>query len=141
MADELSSTHMFEPISVRAALGVGAAAIYCACLAVTMASAQEPRRAPLPDMQVIAESLGVQCEYCHGPRQVTAIGKPRLEVAREMIEMTAELNTRIRTATGKPATEAVRVECSTCHLGVPVPKPLRDLILETSVRQSPEEAA
>jgi hypothetical protein len=132
---------MTQRISARAVFAAGTAVIYCACVAVSVALAQERRRAALPDMQVIADALGVQCEYCHGAGQVTAIGKPRLEVAREMIAMTTELNARVQAATGKPATEAVRVECSTCHLGVPVPKPLRDLMFETSVRQSPDAAA
>jgi tetratricopeptide (TPR) repeat protein len=94
----------------------------------------------LPDMQMIAESLGVQCEYCHDRAQLTVSGKPRIEVAREMIAMTADLNLRVQFATAKPAAEAVRVECSTCHHGVPVPKPLRDVMLEAAVRQSPEAA-
>jgi tetratricopeptide (TPR) repeat protein len=110
-------------------------------LAITLASAQSPpRRAPLPDMQVIAESLGVQCEYCHAPNQVSATGKPRLDVAREMIAMTADVNARVQTATGKPPAEAVRVSCATCHHGVPLPRALRDLMVETAARQSPEAA-
>jgi tetratricopeptide (TPR) repeat protein len=103
-------------------------------------SAQVPRRGPAIDMQLVADSLGVQCEYCHEAGQVTANGKPRLEVARAMIAMTAELNSRVQAAAGKTATEAVRVDCSTCHHGVPVPKPLRDLMLDAAVRQGPEAA-
>jgi len=119
------------------------AAVYWASTLAVLFAAQEPapRRAPLPDMQVIAESLGVQCEYCHGQDQVTAIGKRRLDVAREMIAMTRDLNVRVQTAAGKTAADTVRVDCATCHRGVPVPKPLRDLILEASVRQGPEAAA
>ena len=108
----------------------------------TLASAQDrQRRLPLPDMQVVADSLGVQCEYCHAPNQITTSGRPRLDVAREMIGMTADLNARIPAATGKAANEAVRVDCATCHRGVAVPKPLRDLLLEASVRQGPDAAA
>lgn len=91
-------------------------------------------------MQLVADSLGVECEYCHDAGAVTAAGKPRREVAREMIAMTAELNARVQAASGKTPTEAVRVDCSTCHHGVPVPKPLRDLMLDASVRQSPDAA-
>jgi tetratricopeptide (TPR) repeat protein len=109
---------------------------------VANVSAQAPpRRAPAIDMQVVAESLGVQCEYCHGPGQVTATGKPRLEVAREMIAMTSELNARVQAASGKTPSEAVRVDCSTCHHGVPLPRPLRDLVLDAAVRQGPDAAA
>ena len=111
-------------------------------LAAVPSSAQVPqRRAALPDMQMIAESLGVDCEYCHDRSQATASGKPRLDVAREMIAMTTELNARIQTATGKAANDAVRLDCSSCHHGVPVPKPLRELMLEATVRQTPADAA
>jgi len=91
-------------------------------------------------MQMVAESLGVQCEYCHAAGEVTTSGKPRLEVAREMIAMTADLNLRVQFATAKPQADAVRVDCSTCHHGVPVPKPLRDLMLDAAVRQGPDAA-
>jgi tetratricopeptide (TPR) repeat protein len=106
------------------------------------AHAQAPiRRGPAVDMQMVVESLGVECEYCHQAGQLTAIGKPRLEVAREMIAMTADVNARVQAASGKAANEAVRVDCATCHRGVPIPKPLRDVMLETSVRQGPDAAA
>src|SRR6266542_3825672 len=114
----------------RALVGVLTAVCWSSTLAILSAAQAPPRRAPLPDMQVIAESLGVQCEYCHGPNQVTAIGKRRLDVAREMMAMTTDLNLRVQAAAGKPAAEAVRVACETCPRGVPVTKPLRDLILE-----------
>ena len=132
-------------LNSRVSACAGALTAYLLITLVGVASAQAPQprqaRGPLPDMQLIADSLGVQCDYCHGQGEVTAAGKPRLEVARQMIAMTAELNARVQAVTGKPAAEAVRVECSTCHLGVPVPKPLKDLVLETSVRQGPEAAA
>src|SRR3954469_13741132 len=109
---------------------------------IVTVSAQVPsRRGPAIDMQLVAESLGVQCEYCHGPGQATAAGKPRLEVAREMIAMTSDLNARVQVASGKRAAESVRVDCSTCHHGVPVPRPLRDLVLDAAVRQGPDAAA
>jgi hypothetical protein len=133
---------MAERSTARALLGVITAVGWASTLAVLAAAqAPLPRRAPLPDMQVIAESLGVQCEYCHGSDQITTVGKRRLDVAREMIAMTTDLNLRVQAAAGKPAAETVRVDCATCHRGVPVPKSLRDLILEASVRQGPEAAA
>ena len=62
-------------------------------------------------MQVIASSLGVSCNYCHarrgGPPAVTASGKSRQDVAREMIAMTRALNATVQTAAGKPANETV----------------------------------
>jgi tetratricopeptide (TPR) repeat protein len=123
--------------SIRLSLTLGS------CLALSTAlsaQAPQPRRGPADDMQMVAESLGVSCEYCHAAGEVTASGKPRLEVAREMIAMTADLNLRVQFATAKPQADAVRVDCSTCHHGVPVPKPLRDLMLDAAVRQGPDAA-
>lgn len=91
------------------------------------------QREPLPNMQAIAEALGVTCEYCHarGPAE----GIPKISVAKQMIAMTRELNARIETATGKAAGAAAKVDCVTCHRGVAIPKPLGDVLWETAVKQ------
>src|SRR5688500_16373182 len=90
--------------------------------------AQAPPKPPLPDMQAVAAALGVTCEYCHAPRglepRLTATGKPRLEVGREMIAMTASLNATVQSATGKTAREAAAVTCATCHRGLAIPRQL-----------------
>jgi hypothetical protein len=124
----------FQMFALMAALVVSAAA----------ASAQSPEAARVPDMQAIAAALGVTCEFCHaagrGNTMLTATGKPRLDVARDMIAMTAELNARVQGATAKSAASAVRVDCVTCHRGVSIPKQLRDIMLEATVQQGPEAA-
>ena len=117
-----------------------------ACLALTApARAQAPpARPPLPDMQAVAAALGVTCDYCHAGRgaepTLTANGKPRLEVGRDMIAMTASLNAAVQSATGKTAREAAGVTCVTCHRGVPIPRPLTDILLLTSVREGADPA-
>ena len=98
------------------------------------AQAPQPR---VPDMQAIAAALGVTCEYCHAggkdtPPALTATGKPRLEVARQMIAMTDEANARVQSAAGKAT---ARVDCVTCHRGVAIPRQLRDIVLETTAQQ------
>src|SRR5687767_6637610 len=101
-------------------------------------------RLPLPDMQAVAAALGVTCDYCHAPRgaepRLTANGRPRLEVGREMIAMTANLNASVQAATGKTAREAAGVTCATCHRGVAIPRPLTELLLVTSVREGADAA-
>jgi hypothetical protein len=103
-----------------------------------------PARPPLPDMAAVAAALGVTCDYCHAGRgaepKLTANGKARLEVGREMIAMTASLNAAVLTATGKTAREAVAVTCATCHRGVAIPRPLTDVLLLTSVREGADAA-
>ena len=109
------------------------------------ALAQAPvAKPPLPDMQAIAAALGVTCDYCHAGRdagpKLTAIGKPRLDVGREMIAMTTSLNLTVQTATGKTAREAVAVTCVTCHRGVAIPRPLAEILLVTGMQDGADAA-
>lgn len=111
----------------------------------SLAFAQTPAaRPPLPDMAGVATALGVTCDYCHAGRgaepKLTANGKPRLEVGREMMAMTASLNATVQAATGKTAREATAVTCATCHRGVAIPRPLTDILLLTSVREGADAA-
>jgi tetratricopeptide (TPR) repeat protein len=89
-------------------------------------------------MQAVAEALGVTCEYCHS-RGAAAVeptaGPSHISVAKQMIAMTRELNARIETASGKATGVATKVECATCHRGVPIPRPLGDLLWETASKQ------
>lgn len=116
----------------------------CLALAAPVFAQAPPARLPLPDMQAVAAALGVSCDYCHAPRgtepRVTANGKPRLEVGREMIAMTASLNASVQTATGKTAREAAAVTCATCHHGVAIPRPLADILIVTGVREGADAA-
>ena len=90
----------------------------------------------LPDMQTIANSLGVTCEYCHvNPpsfsRQGEAKPEPKKDIARAMIAMTRELNEKVQAATGKAPNEVTQVTCATCHHGLAVPGTLSDVLLKS----------
>jgi tetratricopeptide (TPR) repeat protein len=52
-----------------------------------------------------------------------------------MIAMTKELNTRVETASGKATGVATKVDCATCHRGVPIPKQLGDVLIDTLSKQ------
>jgi hypothetical protein len=112
---------------------------YLALASGAAAQGTPSARPPLPDMPAVAAALGVTCDYCHAPRgaepRLTANGRPRLDVGREMIAMTASLNAAVQAATGKNAREAAAVTCATCHRGVAIPRPLADILLVTSVRE------
>lgn len=100
--------------------------------------AQQPAREPLPDMQMVASSLGVTCEYCHarGPAATEApAGPSHISVAKQMMAMTRELNSRVEAASGKATGVATKVDCATCHRGVPIPKPLGDVLWDTTRTQ------
>lgn len=116
-------------------------------LAATVASAQQ---SGVPDMAAIAQGLGVECQYCHaGPRsapsadnQPGAEARPpsKVEIARAMIAMTRELNSKIQAATGKPAASSTQVTCMTCHRGVAIPGQLSDIIAKTAFEKGPDSA-
>lgn len=86
-------------------------------------------------MQAIAEALGVTCEYCHSAARGSGLPEPRKDIARQMIAMTRELNARVEAATMKPTGQAVRVDCITCHRGVPIPRQLSDIMWQTAIQQ------
>ncbi|MEP6963496.1 MAG: photosynthetic reaction center cytochrome c subunit family protein [Acidobacteriota bacterium] len=106
----------------------------------SVAMAQPPAagqvREPLPNMQAIADALGVQCEFCHSAPRGSGQTEPKKDIARQMLAMTREMNTRVTTATGKAVGQSARVDCVTCHRGVTIPKQLGDVIFETAARQS-----
>jgi tetratricopeptide (TPR) repeat protein len=104
------------------------------------AAAQTPPPEPVPPMDVIAASLGVTCAHCHERGDFRSDANPKKAVARQMIEMTRDINARIRAATGKVAGQAARVECITCHKGVPVPAKLTDLLARTIVEKGADAA-
>jgi hypothetical protein len=68
--------------------------------------------------QAFVANLGVNCNYCHVPRQWELDDKNPKKVARQMWVMRAKWQEEARTASGNP--EAV-VTCYTCHKGKPKP--------------------
>ena len=109
-------------------------------------------------MQGFAQSLGVQCGYCHavapppegggrfgggggrgrgGPAALDFPSDqlPAKKKAREMMLMVRDLNTRIPAAVGKAADATARVQCTTCHGGVAIPRPLGDILDQTAAEK------
>jgi len=94
-------------------------------------AAQGPPADIMPLMQEIVQALGVQCEYCHSAPRGSGLPEPRKDIARQMIAMTRELNTRVQGITGKSAAETAQVRCVTCHRGVPIPRQLSEILTRT----------
>jgi tetratricopeptide (TPR) repeat protein len=88
-------------------------------------------------MQVIAQSLGVSCNYCHSAERGSGLPEPKKDIARQMMAMTRDLNDRVQQATGNAT---AKVECITCHHGVPIPRQLTDILTDT-LRQKGSPAA
>lgn len=63
-------------------------------------------------------ALGVECAYCHADPPPGEAERPRLVVARQMIAMVEEVNTR------SLAGISGRISCWTCHAGQVVPSRL-----------------
>jgi tetratricopeptide (TPR) repeat protein len=91
----------------------------------------------LQTMQAFTQALGVQCNYCHvqegrGGRNDMASDEKRTKLAaRQMMLLAREINQKLPAAVNKPAEQATRVSCATCHRGVPIPKALSDILADT----------
>lgn len=105
------------------------------------ASAQPRGGNPLPNMQEIAQALGVECQYCHSAERGSGLPEPRKDIARAMLAMTRDLNAKIQEATGKSATDVTEVKCITCHRGVAIPKQLSEIITRTLAKDGAVAAA
>ncbi|PYT13759.1 MAG: c-type cytochrome [Acidobacteria bacterium] len=66
-------------------------------------------------MRTFTSGLGVQCNFCHVQGNFASDDNPKKEVARHMIEMATEINSKF--TDGK-----MHVTCYTCHRGEPEPK-------------------
>jgi hypothetical protein len=109
--------------------------IFLAGLAVTaVAGAQGRGGNPLPNMNEIAQSLGVECQYCHSAERGSGLPEPRKDIARAMMAMTRDLNAKVQSATGKAAADATEVKCITWHRGVPIPKQLSEIVTQTLLK-------
>jgi tetratricopeptide (TPR) repeat protein len=99
--------------------------------------AQTPSADPIASMPVIAQALGVSCNYCHSAERGSGQPEPKKDIARQMMAMTRELNARIQQITGN---SAAKVECVTCHHGVPIPRQISDILTETLRTQGADAA-
>jgi photosynthetic reaction center cytochrome c subunit len=85
-------------------------------------------------MQFIANSLGVECEFCHVQGAFDKDDKKTKQTARQMIEMQMAINK----ANFKGNTE---VTCFTCHRGTHDPVSIPVIAEEEPKREAPAEAA
>ena len=97
-----------------------------------------PRQQVLATMQAIAQSLGVQCNYCHvqegrgGRNDFASDEKSTKKAARGMLVLTREINDKLPPAIGKASDATTRVGCATCHRGVPIPKQITDIVADAA---------
>jgi hypothetical protein len=110
-----------------------------------------PKTTPVTEvigtMRNFTSALGVRCQFCH----VGSEGQPldqfdfasddkrNKNVARQMMRMLAEINSRLDTIPGRTH-PAVTATCATCHHGVSRPVQLATLMQETTVSVSADSA-
>jgi hypothetical protein len=91
-----------------------------------------PKDIPRPELTAIMQgfnaALGVQCAYCHqfvGPgnpgNDMASDDKTPKLVARVMMQMTGDINSRLAANIKKSADQITRVGCATCHRGAAIP--------------------
>jgi tetratricopeptide (TPR) repeat protein len=117
----------------------------------------QAQRDSLALMQTFVAALGVQCQFCHtggvgrgggraeqaqAPAEQMPLQSPsHMEIARNMMKMVDDLNTRIiPSATGKEASANAKIQWVTCHRGVAIPGQLSDIMTQTAVKQGGEAA-
>jgi photosynthetic reaction center cytochrome c subunit len=96
------------------------------------AFAESPGVEWISQMPQIASALGVKCQYCHSAKRGSGIPEPKKEIAKAMMAMTDEINTRLVAAVGKEAAQTTSIRCAYCHRGVPIPKPITDIVWLTT---------
>jgi len=83
-------------------------------------------------MNIMSESLGVDCNFCHYGYEFEKEGKEEFETSRKMIQMTWDINREY--FKGKP-----EVSCNTCHNGRPHPLSAPNLNPEHLVERRPKQ--
>ena len=88
-------------------------------------------------MQKTAADLGVTCNYCHSAERGSGAPEPKKDIARQMFVMTYELTAKVQSVTGNAS---AKVECVTCHRGVPIPRQISDIVSKTIAEKGVPEA-
>jgi len=79
-------------------------------------------------MRTFNTALGVQCGYCHAfvapgdpTNDMASDAKTPKLVARVMMQMVGDINSKLAANIKKPADQITKVECATCHRGAAIP--------------------
>jgi hypothetical protein len=113
-----------------------------------------PRSTPVMQlvgtMRNFTSALGVRCQFCHVGEEGLPLAqfdfakdeKRTKLVARQMMQMVAEINRRIDTLPAATDTGRGRVEvtCATCHRGVTRPVPLFQLLADAATAAGADSA-
>ena len=85
-------------------------------------------------MNTFTRALGVRCGFCHAPKpgeqrlDFALDDKPEKKTARVMMEMTHDLNEKYIGTLEDHSDPPIKVQCVTCHRGIPNPRTLTDVL-------------
>jgi hypothetical protein len=135
----MTSSRLGPAVTIAMLLVAGVTAPVAAQIPTTFQNLQHfPRDITRDDlvqrMREFSFALGVRCQYCHaGGDGISFEGvkfesdeKITKQKARYMLRMVAELNDKMLAGVPSRATPMVRVSCTTCHRGSPLPRTLDD---------------
>ena len=91
-------------------------------------------------MQNFTAALGVGCDFCHDlkqgqPPDFASDDKKEKDMARAMMKIATDLNANLPKALGMEPKDTTRVQCITCHRGVPEPKQIGEILSKTSAEK------
>lgn len=91
-------------------------------------------------MEAFTAALGVGCNHCHvmnqgSPPDFASDDKEEKNKARAMMKIAGDLNARLPKDFNEPASQLTRIQCITCHRGVPEPKQLAEILGKTSAEK------
>ncbi|WP_321472064.1 c-type cytochrome [uncultured Paludibaculum sp.] len=111
--------------------------LFAACLAAASLYAQPPapsnlqvlpkdmpRQELMGTMRAFNQALGVQCDFCHVPREFAKDDKEEKQVARAMLKMV--MNIKENGDKFAPEGRTAKIACWTCHRGeahITLPEP------------------
>jgi tetratricopeptide (TPR) repeat protein len=137
--------------------GVAAALLLVAGAAFAQAQEQAPKNLKvLPKnwsreqvvavMQNFTAALGVGCNFCHDlkpgqPPDFASDEKKEKDMARAMMKIATDLNAQLPKALGMEPKDTTRVQCITCHRGVPEPKQIGEILTKTAAEKGFPAAA
>jgi len=110
-----------------------------------------PRTTPViqvvGQMRNVAGALGVRCQFCHLGEEGLALErfdfasdeKRNKLVARQMMRMVQEINSRLDTIPGRAA-PGLQVTCATCHRGISRPVSLATLVADAALAAGADSA-
>jgi hypothetical protein len=101
-----------------------------------------PRPVLIQRMREFSFALGVRCQHCHvGGDGISFDGvvfesdqKVQKQQARAMMRLVETINTTLLPQVPARSQPAAAVDCVTCHRGLPVPKTIETVLLETIAR-------